>query len=331
MQRQTTAILGVAVMAAAVLSGCGTSDAGGGGSSIDVRWVMGTSPTGGTYYPLGTAIAQVARGEEPGLQITPQVSASSDEENMRLIAAGDIHLGWVGGSLLNTLKERGEDLSPYQIVFAGYPSVIHWVVSADSGITSPGDYRGEAVAIGNPASGMEHNNLETLQAGWDLARSDIDAQNLHVEPGLQAVRDGRVAGVNIPTGVPVTSIIEACEASGLKLLSLTGEEIERITTALPYWSLYTIEKGTYSCNENEDVQTIGQASYLIARNDVDQRAINRLTEIVFTNLDQLGQSVAQAKAFSPAYAVSGQEFMDTIGVEWASGAKDYFTSVDAFE
>jgi TRAP transporter TAXI family solute receptor len=297
-----------------LVSGLFLSACGGSSGSDDDLWLMGTAPTGGTFYALGAAMAEAANGDVDGLKITAQVSAGSSTENFELLNNGDIELGFIDAGTFADLAESGADFSDIRVVFNAYPSVMHWVVQGGSDIESPADFAGEKIAVGNPKSGMESNNKALLEAGWNLTFDDIEPQNLHVEPGLQALVDGNVAAANIPSSVPLSTLNEFSNTDDIRLLDLPEADVAKISEKLPFWSSYTIPGGTYEGNE-EDVRTVATGSYVVARADVDEDVLRGFVEAVFEDQPQIAEAVSAGKGMTPDYATEGLDYLESIGVK----------------
>ncbi|PXY23902.1 hypothetical protein BA062_26835 [Prauserella flavalba] len=287
---------------------------GGGNAGNNNLWLMGTAPTGGTFYAVGAAMAEVSNKAVDDLRITAQVSAGSSEENIELLNRGEIELGFVDAGTLAEYAESGADTSKLRVLFNAYPSVMHWVVSGDSAVKSPADLKGQSVATGNPKSGMEANNRDLLQAGWDLTFDDIEPKPMHVEPGLQALVDGNVEAVNIPSAVPLSSVAQFANQHAVRLLDLSEADIAKIHEKRPFWTPYTIPGGTYK-GTDKDSHTLALGSYLVTRNDVDEQKLRAFVNAVFAGRDTITHTVPIDRLLAPGDARTGFDFLRSIGVE----------------
>lgn len=315
--------LAAGAMCVALVASCGSPDDSG-ASTTD--WVMGTAPPGGTYYELGSATAEVVADYVQDLNINVRVSAGSNAENAELLLAGEIELGWMSAPTFRELQDSGKNTDKLQVVFNAYPSVMHWLVRADSGIDSPADWRGKPVAVGNPETGMQVTNKELLDAGWGISFDDIEAKNLHVKPGLQALKDGNVQAIGIPTGVPLASLLETSRLVDLKLLSLSDDDIAKIRETYPEWAEYTISESAYPEIKMES-RTVAKGSYLVTHDGVDQEMIYKYTKALYEHLDKLAKLHSTGKQFNKEYAVSALDYLDEVGVEFAPGAARYFEEI----
>src|ERR1700730_17242670 len=107
---------------------------------------IGTGGTGGVYYPLGGAVANVLSKSLPNVQATAEVTGGS-VDNLKLIGAGKSELGFtMADAALDALN--GQDKfkngkGPLQALLVVYPHSMH-VVSADgTGIETMADLKGK--------------------------------------------------------------------------------------------------------------------------------------------------------------------------------------------
>lgn len=140
-----------------ILAGCSGGGSGGGeqsGQGQDSAKVMNmsisTGATSGTYYPLGTAIANVVSNAGIGVNMTAE-STSGSIENARLIGQGQTEIGFVE-SLIADWAYNGKEMFEGQKVenirglVALYPNTIQTVVKKKSGIKTYKDLKGKTVA-----------------------------------------------------------------------------------------------------------------------------------------------------------------------------------------
>ncbi|MBI3969106.1 MAG: TAXI family TRAP transporter solute-binding subunit [Chloroflexi bacterium] len=290
------------------------------------KWQMGTAPTGGTYYTLGAAISKIVNSKVPGLQITAQVTPGSSVENLELLMARESELGMSSAENLIDAMKSNKPWKTLRMAFSEHASVMHFIVRKDSGINSPCDYKGKRVAVGNPSSGMNNNNANVLSGACGIAFKDMDTKQIHVDPGLQGIKDGNVDAVNIPTGVPVASVIETARTAPVKLLSLTPDQIKRLQQEFPFYSPITIPKGIYP-GQDEDVHTVGAVTYMVTHDQVDSEAVYWMTRSVFENLADLRASHPVGAEFSAEESVRRLDPMIKVGYEYQPGAARYFKEI----
>ena len=94
---------------------------------------IGTGGTGGVYYPLGGAVANVLSKSLPNVQATAEVTGGS-VDNLKLIGAGKSELAFtMADAALDALKGQDKFKSgkvPLQALLVVYPNRMH-VVTVD--------------------------------------------------------------------------------------------------------------------------------------------------------------------------------------------------------
>src|SRR3712207_5502757 len=101
------------------------------GASAQTRTLaIATGGTGGIYYPLGGAIANVLSKNLPGVQATAEVTGGA-VDNIRLLASGQVELGFVssdvGADAVAGTGERFKTKVPLRALVNLYSSPIHVV------------------------------------------------------------------------------------------------------------------------------------------------------------------------------------------------------------
>ena len=116
---------------------------------------IGTGGTGGVWYPLGGAMANILTKTVPGMRVTAEVTGGS-VDNITLIRTGRSELGfsmvdaaWDAYRGQGKFKEKVE----LRTLAVFYPQKNHVVTLEGSGIEKMADLRGKRVSVGSPGSG----------------------------------------------------------------------------------------------------------------------------------------------------------------------------------
>lgn len=191
---------------------------------------MATGSTGGTYFPLGGAIAGVWTGNIDGLQVSTQASGAS-AENLRLLSAGEVDLimavNGVANNALNGLGDfEGEE---HDFTFLGniYGEVNQIVARADAGITTVEDLAGKRVALGPPGSGTEIFARALLERAGIDPDADIEAFQDTFGEAADRLRDGSIDASFAILALPAGSIEEVATSVDLVLVSLEGDLLQQ--------------------------------------------------------------------------------------------------------
>src|SRR5688572_27198240 len=127
---------------------------------------IGTGGTGGVWYPLGGAMANILTKTVPGMNVTAEVTGGS-VDNISLIRMGQSALGfsmvdaaWDAYRGQGKFKEKVE----LRTLAVFYPQKNHVITLEGSGIEKMADLRGKRVSIGSPGSGSEIIARRVLEA-----------------------------------------------------------------------------------------------------------------------------------------------------------------------
>jgi TRAP transporter TAXI family solute receptor len=122
-----------------------------------------TGPQGGSWYPLGGAIANI--GDKAGLKV--QVLPGAGIANVKAIQAGKADLGFANSiSTVDGVAGREpftEKASNVCNVATLYPQYFQVVANADSGVNSLADLKGKGLAVQPKGNTAEFISQQVLQ------------------------------------------------------------------------------------------------------------------------------------------------------------------------
>ena len=265
----------------------------------DRSYLLATAGTGGTYYPVGVAIAtlvSVRVQPQHGVAMSAITSAGSGE-NIRLLGEDEAQFAILQGLFgayaatgTGPLAEAGpqEDLRSVSML---WPNVEHFAIRSEFVETGTIDdllaMDGRTFAIGARNSGTEGSNRQLLGGlGITDPDSHFDVAYLAYSPASDAFQNGTVDAVNPAAGPPVGAMTRLFAAVGddVTLLNWTDEQITAANGDFEgLWTPFIIEAGTYPGQE-EDVRAIGQPNLLAVRADVDEEAVYLITQAMYENL-----------------------------------------------
>ncbi len=308
--RRTT-LLGTVAAAAMVLT------AGVATAQDDRSYILTTATTGGTYYPVGVAIATLVKVKlqnAEGIDMAA-ISSAGSGENVGLMRDGQAQFGILQG-LFGRYAANGsgplENEGPQEwlrSVGMLWQNVEHFIVTDDfidvGTIDDMAGVEGEPFSIGARNSGTEGSGRAIL-GGLGIDPESFDLVYQGYGPSAEALQNGTIVGVNMPGGVPVTGVTQAFAArDDLTILNFTEDQITRANGGDgELWTAYTIPAGSYP-NQDEDVQTIAQPNFLGVHQDVDEEAVYLITKTMFENLPFLQNIHPATNAMSLDAALAG--------------------------
>ena len=282
------------------------------------NYILATASTGGTYYPVGVAIATLTK-----VKIQPKhrsgmsaINSAGSGENIKLIRDGEAQFAILQG-LFGTYAWNGEGpiagagkQTHLRTVTMLWQNVEQYVIDAKYAKTGTiadlQGVKGMAIAMGKKNSGTIGSNRRILaNLGMDL---DNDFTHLYAGygPSAAALQDGRVAAIGTPAGVPTGAITRLLAAAGnrVKPLTVTPEQAKQADGGLNLWTPYTIKAGTYP-GQSADWRTIAQPNFLATHEDVDEQFVYLLTKTIYENLPFLNAIHKATTAMSLDQALTG--------------------------
>ncbi|MGK7916879.1 MAG: TAXI family TRAP transporter solute-binding subunit [Prochloraceae cyanobacterium] len=296
--------------------------------------ILATATTGGTFYPVGVAISTLTNiklASSDKITMNPINSAGSGE-NIQLLKNKEVDLAILQG-LLGAMawqgkgNYQGKPQENLRAVTMLWENVEHFVVlreyTSTGNIEDLKNLKGKNFSIGKRGSGTEISGRTILsELGFNL---DDDFQLEHIGYGesASALQNGRIAGMNVPAGAPVSAVTQAYAAMGankLTLLEFTEEQLQKINSTFPVWGLYTIAAGTYP-GQRKKIQTIAQPNFLAVHPDIDEQVVYKITKTIYENLPFLNNIHKATLAINLKRAISG------LPVPLHSGAVKYYQEV----
>ncbi|WP_428482524.1 TAXI family TRAP transporter solute-binding subunit [Pyruvatibacter mobilis] len=287
----------------------------------DRQYIMATATTGGTYYPVGVAIATLSK-----LKLEPQygfslsaISSAGSGENVKLMREDEAQfaiLQGLYGAWAATGTGQLENTGPQENLRAVtmlWRNVEHFVLHTDEMKTRTiHDLKGlgKPFSMGKRNSGSEGSALHILSALGIEPGTDFDVISLGYGPSADAIQDGKAVGMNTPAGVPVSAVTRAFAAANgdLVVLAFSLEDTAIINAALgddiALWSPFTIPAGTYP-GQQQDVATIAQPNFLAVNADVSDEDVYQLTKAVYENLPFLAGIHVATKDMALDSAITG--------------------------
>ncbi len=306
---------GLMVIAASLLVGATTHD-------INVA----TATTGGAYYPIGNAIAQLWNDTLPGVKASAQAT-NGTPHNIQLMSRKDAEVAIAQSGVVyqavngvGAYKAQGKQTF-FKAMTHLYPNVMQWVVRPDSTARSLVDLKGKRLVPGPQNSATELNSREMLEiVGYDYrTRSDLKADYMDYNQAAEQLKNRHADAIMIAGGVPTAAVLDVMTSGEGKLLSLPDDYIRKLTAKYPWYFPFTIPAGSYK-GQNQDVKTVAVANMLIVRDDLPADLVHDMVKAMYDNTTRLAEAHAAMKAFKLEDALKGI----TGVVDLHPGAARYF-------
>ncbi len=284
--------------------------------AADADYVLNTASTGGTYHPVGTAIATLSK-----IKLLPKekfsltaVNSAGSGANVQAMGANTAQFAILQG-LFGSYAATGtgpvsEPQTNLRSVTMLWQNVEQFVLSNDkvsSGTVSDlSAIKGATVAMGKQNSGTIKSNAVLLSGiGIDL-NTDYELIHAGYGPSADALANGQALAAGIPSGPPTGAITKlfASNTGKFTLLSVTEDEAAKMDGGRGLWVPFTIAAGTYP-GQDKDVETIAQPNFLAVNADVDENHVYMLTKTIYENLPFLQGIHKATKAMDISKAMAG--------------------------
>jgi uncharacterized protein len=307
--------------------------AGGLAQAQDIRsYIVTTASTGGTFYPVGVALASLWTERLRDLNVRASaISSAGSAENVAMMRTGEAEFAILGGYFGHIAYHGVEEFEPLgtfdemRSITSLWPNVEMWLMLADAVETGTiEDVRGRRVNVGRPGSGTELYSVHTLRGLGIEPDVDVTFEYVGFFEAVDLMRDRRIDGANLGGGPPIAAITEAYTSLGadaVRLLSFTDEQLERIVESSPMpMYRYVLEADTYP-GQTEPVEMIAQVTFLGVHADVEDEVVYRMTQAIFENLDYLHGIHDITRGITLDVALDG------LPTPLHPGAYDYYTEV----
>ena len=253
---------------------------------------IGTGGTSGTYYPIGSIIANAISNPPgsldcekggscgvPGLVALVQSSEGSIV-NVQDIASAAIELAlsqadiayWAyNGSGLFHHDEANEAL---RAIANLYPESLHVVVRRDAGIGSIADLAGKRVSLGEKGSGTLVESEAILKA-YGLSPADVMPRYMRLGAASLAMSDGALDAFFIVAGYPVTAIADLTRSVEIDLLPISDAPADNVLAFYPFFTKSVIPAGTYE--GVGEIATISIGAQLLVAANIEDDIVYRIT------------------------------------------------------
>ncbi len=294
-------------------------------------YLLATASTGGTYYPVGVALATLTKVKlQPKEKIgMSAINSAGSGENVKLLREGEAQFAILQG-LFGHYAATGtgpvEADGPQEHLRAVtmlWQNVEQFVVKNDhvksGNVDDLAAMKGSAMALGKKNSGTIGSN-KTLFSGLGIdIENDYELFYGGYGPSADALQNGQVEGMNTAAGVPTGAVTKAYAAIGDKItmLEVTDEQIATLDGGKGLWTRYVIEADTYP-GQSEAINTVAQPNFLAVHADVPEETVYKITKTIFENLPFLQAIHKATNAMALEKALAG------LPVPLHPGAAKYF-------
>jgi TRAP transporter TAXI family solute receptor len=288
-----------------------------------VRLSISTGGTGGVWYPMGGAMANVLSKHMANAVVTAEVTGGS-VDNLRLLGNRKVELGFsmvdVAWEGMNGTGKFKDGRIPVRTLAVVHPLVMHVVTAEGRGIEKMSDLKGKRISTGSPGSGTEVMALRILEAHGINPDKDITRERLSVAEAANALKDRKIDAFMHAAGIPLPAVTDVAATPGIKvkLIDHAGGLEAMKKKYGPIYAAGKISAGAYPGQDREN-QTINVWGVLLVHETMSEQLVYNILKTFF----ERHQDIVTAHREAANMTVENQ----TIGasaVPWHPGAVKYF-------
>jgi TRAP transporter TAXI family solute receptor len=261
---------------------------------------MGGGAPGGILFNVANSISQCLNKSLPEFNFTAEVTAGGIE-NLRLMQAGQMDVAvatpQVSYEALLGLPPWKEKMD-FRIIMTLIPVAPIMTSLRESGITSHKDLKGKKVGVGPAGGGLEPMVKAVLEE-YGINYKDIKPVFIGMGPSVDALK-GRTVDATIMNNDVIDSLTLT---HNVNLLSVDEKVMKKITSTYPY-----ITSIKYPANQFKDIKyevlTFGFNMLLIAKADLSEEVVYKITKTIIENLKCLSETYAPNKIITPQWAAT---------------------------
>ncbi len=278
-----------------------------------------TGPQGGSWYPLGGAIAEIMKKEIPGT--TGSVLPGAGIINIQGVETARAEIGFGNSvSTADAIAGREPFKTPAKNVrqlATLYMQYFQLVVLDDSGIKTVAELKGKSIAVQPRGNTGEQMTRELLQV-YGLSYKDM-AKVSHVSynDAVALMKDGHAQAFTLITTVPAAAILDLASSRKIRLLSVPEDKFKELQKINSGYSRREIPKGIYPGVEY-GVHQFGTFTHLMIRADLPDDLVYGITKALAKNADSLGAVVKDVKG------LNAKEMAFDVGVPYHPGALRFY-------
>ena len=291
-------------------------------SAGDLKLVTG--PQGGSWYPLGGALKNLIEKQIPGTDV--KVGPGAGIANVKAVEAGKADIGFANSvSTVDAINGKAPFEKSYTNVCnvaTLYPQYFQVVTVAGSGINSPADLKGKSLTTQKKGNTGEQITVHLLEA-YGMSYSDLPKVNQgSYTDSVNQLKDGNADWFTLGSTAPASSVMDLAASRDVVLVPIPDDGLANMQKINPGYKRIVIKAGTYP-KQTADVPTVGYATHVIARCDLDAKTVEG---VLVAMAGGIGDLAAIAKAMTGA---DPKAMALDIGVPMHAGATAFYKSKGA--
>jgi TRAP transporter TAXI family solute receptor len=293
-----------------------------GGAQAQTRITYKSAKSTSSYYQMAVQIAEAVKAASNGdISVTVEESQGSVQNVMEAARRGADYVFTTPPALVGLAQKgaamfKGKENPRFDDIRALFPIpslTMHFVMRADSGVDSFADLAGKTLLIGKGSFGASEGAKYLTLFGLE---GKVELANVELGNAVSALKNGQIDGFVTAGSYPAPNVIEAAAGTGVRILSLTDEQV-----AATKRTRLVIPAGTYA-GQDKDVVTTSLPVVAYTTTQMDDDTAYALTKAYWTQRDKMAADAAWWGGVTP-------EMLANIQGRIHAGALRYYEEVGA--
>ncbi len=271
----------------------------GGAAAENIRLMTG--PQGGSWYPLGVAIKNLVENNMSDANVS--VAPGAGIANVKAIESNKADIAFANSvSTVDAIQGKAPFEAAYKNVCnlaTLYPQYFQIIALADSGIATPADVKGKALTTQKKGNTGEQITVHLLEA-YGMTYDDLpSASQGSYTDSVNLLKDGNAQWFTLGTTVPASAVMDLAASRDITVVGVDEDGMKKMQEINPGYKPIVIKAGTYP-KQDQDVTTVGYATHVVARCDLDGEAVKGVLNAMLGGIDDLASVAGAMKGLDAA-------------------------------
>lgn len=329
---KSLAVLIMVLAMSLVMAGCGSGSkegdkkADGAKKADPVTLSIASGKAGGTWYPMGGALAEIVQQSVPGSTVSTM--QGTGDANIMGVNNGQYTMGLSfsfsnADAFTGTGTFEGKPQKNIAGMVALYNSPLQIVVRADSNIKKIEDLKGKRIAPGLVGTSGEVLVKNILKVHGLTYKDMAKVEHLAYADAAMLMQDGHLDAFMPFTTVPAPVIQDlAVSTKGVRLLTISPEKFSELKKLNAGYSEFVVKGNSYQ-GQAEDVLCVGSNNVVIVQKSLSEDLVYKMVKGIVENKKKMSEVHQVMKDWNEKFAPKD------IGVELHPGALKYYKEIGA--
>ena len=243
-----------------------------------------------SYYQMAVQIADTMKKSTNGKMILTIEESQGSVQNVKEVAARKGNYVFTTPPVLVKLAIaekamfKGKGNPNYKNIRALFPIpslTMHFVMSKKSGVKNFSDMAGKTILLGKGSFGAKEGAKYIKKFGLE---GKVKLAQVELSNAVPALKNGQIDGFVTAGSFPAPNVIEAASSVGVKVISLTDEQIK-----ISKRTKLIIPAGTYA-GQSSDITTTSLPVVTYTTTDMSNEVAYKLTKTYWDSKKMLGNA-----------------------------------------